>query len=346
MSNGRTANKRIWILRGLILLLIICAVIVLALLAGHLADDRQNAQLANSQQIFDKSAENVVIDEEKQITVNGKHYKLKEELETVLVMGVDDSDVQQDTETFLNSNQADFLLLIVVDHSTKSYTSVALNRDTMTKVPVLGVDGFFVEWKEEQLALAHTYGSGLRDSCENTVWAVSELLYQVPIEHYTALSMPAIGLANDAVGGVTVTIDDDFGDTDPTLVKGETIKLNAEQAEHFVRSRKGVSDQTNLNRMSRQKTYMSAWHKLALEEINKDSSFILTLLTLVSDYMVSDMTINELSDFANFMSEYTDNGVIDTKGEAVKGEEYMEYYVDEQDLQQIVLNLFYDQVEQ
>ncbi len=345
MSNGKTANKRMWLLRGIILLLIVCAVIVMSLLAGHLADNRQNAKLASSQQISDKSAENIVIDEEKLITVNGKQYKLKKDLETVLIMGVDEADVQQDSESFLNSNQADFLLLIVVDHSTKSYTSLALNRDTMTKVPVLGVDGFFVDWREEQLALAHTYGSGLKDSCENTVWAVSELLYQVPIEHYSALSMPAIGLANDAVGGVTVTIDDDFGDTDPTLVKGETVKLNAEQAEHFVRSRKGVSDQTNLNRMSRQKTYMSAWHKLAIAEINKDSSFILTLLALVSDYMISDMTINELSDFANVMTEYTDNGVVETKGEAVKGEEYMEYYIDEADLQEIVLSLFYDQAE-
>lgn len=346
MSDANTANKRMWFKRIIILILVVCAVIFLALLAAHLADNKQIEQLTDSQQTYDKSAENVIIDEEKSITVNGKEYKQKEDIEAVLIMGVDEADVQQDSESYLNSNQADFLLLVVVDHSTQSYTSIALNRDTMTKVPVLGIDGFFIDWKEEQLALAHTYGSGLEDSCENTVWAVSELLFQVPIEHYAALSMPAIGVANDAVGGVTVTIEDDFGDTDPTLVQGETVKLNAEQAEHFVRSRKGVSDQTNLNRMSRQKTYMSAWRKLALEAMEKDSSFVFTLLTLVSEYMVSDMTINELSDFANVMSEYADNGVVETEGEAVKGETYMEYYVDDSALQELVLDLFYDEITQ
>lgn len=346
MSDGRAANKKVRWKRMVILFAVVFAVIFLALLASDLADRKQVDKLNDSRQSYENSAENIVIDEEKSITVNGKEYKRREDVEAVLVMGVDEADVQKDSQSYLNANQADFLLLIVVDHDTLSYTSIALNRDTMTKVPVLGLDGAFIDWKEEQLALAHTYGSGLEDSCENTVWAVSELLFNVPIEHYVSLSMPAIGIANDAVGGVSVIIEDDFSDSDPTLVKGETIKLNAEQAEHYVRSRKGVSDQTNLNRMARQKTYLSAWHRLALEAMDKDNSFVFTLLTLVSEYMVSDMTINELSDLANDLSAYEDKGVVETVGEAVKGETYMEYYVDDNALQELVLGLFYDEVKQ
>ena len=44
-----------------------------------------------------------------------------------------------------------------------------------------------------QLALAHTYGSGEEDSCENTVLAVENLLYGVGIDHYVSLTMDGGG---------------------------------------------------------------------------------------------------------------------------------------------------------
>jgi LCP family protein required for cell wall assembly len=334
-----------WLKRGITLFLIICAASVGAIAAGKIADAKVNKQLTSSQQTDSKSAENIVMDTEKSITVNGKNYVLRDDVEAVLVMGVDEAAEQSDSETYLNTDQADFLMVVVIDETNKSYTSIAVNRDTMTKVPTLSLDGTFIGWKTGQIALAHTYGSGLEDSCENTVWAVSEFLYGIPIEHYSSFSIPAIGIANDAVGGVTVEIQDDFSDSDPSLVMGETVTLTAKQAETFVRSRKGVSDQTNINRMSRQKTFMAAWREQAIEKINTDSSFVLTLLGLVSDYMVSDMTINQLSDFANVFTEYTDNGVVDIEGESVKGETYMEFYVDDDLLRQTVLDLFYKEID-
>jgi LCP family protein required for cell wall assembly len=333
-----------WLKRGVILFLIVCASAAGAIAAGKVADAQMNKQTTNSQQTDNQSAENIIMDTEKSITVNGKNYTLRENIEAVLVMGVDEAAEQTDSETYLNTNQADFLLLVAVDNENKSYTSIAINRDTMTKVPTLSIDGYFIGWETGQLALAHTYGSGLEDSCENTVWATSEFLYGIPIEHYASFSIPAIGIANDAVGGVTVEIQDDFSDSDPSLVMGETVTLNAQQAESFVRSRKGVSDQTNINRMSRQKTFLSAWRNQAIEKINNDSSFVLTLMGLASDYMVSDMTVNELSDFANVFTEYTDNGTVDIPGESVKGERYMEFYPDDESLRQTVLDLFYDEV--
>lgn len=347
MPKMNTSERRVWFRRSILMALSVIAVVGLAYAAGKLADKSISAKNSESQQTEDSRSAESFIDEnteEKLITVNGKNYRLKDDLETVLIMGVDEAEVQQDSETYLNHNQADFLTVIVIDHSSKSYTSLALNRDTMTKIPTLGLDGEFIEWRDGQLALAHTYGSGLEDSCENTVLAVSEFLFQTPVDHYASLAMPSIGIVNDAVGGVTVTVEDDFGEADPTLVKGETVTLNAEQAEHFVRSRKGVSDQTNLNRMSRQKKYISLWKDKAVQRIKDDSNFVFSLLSVVSEYMVSDMSIDQLSDLANYVAEYKDNGTLETAGESVKGDEFMEYYVDDGDLQEKVLTLFYDEV--
>ena len=49
------------------------------------------------------------------------------------------------------------------------------------------------------------------------------------------------------VDGVTVTIEDDFPDSD-TLIKGQTVTLHGKDAERFIRERKTVADGLNENR--------------------------------------------------------------------------------------------------
>ena len=72
------------------------------------------------------------------------------------------------------------------------------------------------------------------------------------------VNMSAIEVVNDMVGGVTVTIEDDFPDSD-TLIKGQTVTLHGKDAERFIRERKTVADGLNENRMSRQAQYEEAF---------------------------------------------------------------------------------------
>ena len=60
------------------------------------------------------------------------------------------------------------------------------------------------------------------------------------------------------------------------------------------------------------------------------------------EYLVSDCTIDQLSRMIQRMGSYTYEGTVSLKGEAVKGAEFMEYYVDEQALQQLVVEVFYE----
>lgn len=340
-SKGRKSP----VFKLLVVSAVLCATAAAVYVLGELAERKVNKELNDSQQA-DSSAENIVVDENERSTikVNGKTYALKENIETVLLMGVDNDGTVESTETYRNDDVADFLLVVVLDHSDGSYKSLAINRDTMAKVPVLGVTGTLLNWMDGQISLAHTYGSGTEDSCRNQVRAVSELLYQQNIAHYASFDIPAVGIANDAVGGVTVTIEDDFGEERPDMAVGTTVKLNAEQAELFVRGRATVADKTNVNRMSRQKTYIKAWRELALKKLDSDSNFFFDLLGMTSDYMVSDMTINQLSDFANQVAAYEDKGTFDIAGTSQKGEKYMEFIYDESALQQQVLDLWYDEL--
>ncbi len=276
---------------------------------------------------------------------NGQGYVYNENLTTLLIIGVDDPELVE-YETARNTAQADLLLLAVFDSEKKTCTILQLNRDTMSDVPTLDKEGNYVGLVNEQLALAHTYGNGLEKSCENTVYAVSNFLYGIGIDNYFSLTMDAVPILNDLVGGVTVTIEDDFTGVDDSLVKGETVTLTAENVEHFVRARSGMKeDKTNLNRMKRQRTYMVGLVSALKKAINEKEGFVLEAYNAIAESLVTDCTVNQLSDYAERFSGYTMNEIQTPEGEAKKGEEFMEFYVDEEALKELVVKTFYTPVE-
>ena len=101
---------------------------------------------------------------------NGGWYARRNDLETVLLMGLDKY-AETEESNYLNNEQSDFLMLLVINKETGACTPIQLNRDTMTKIQILGVRGDVAGTFTGQLALAHTYGSGERDSCLNTTEA-------------------------------------------------------------------------------------------------------------------------------------------------------------------------------
>ena len=146
----------------------------------------------------------------------------------------------------------------------------------------------FEELREDYFS--HAYGETAEENCENTAWAVSRLLANIPIDGYLALDMGGIAALNDALGGVTVTLEEDFSALDPQMVRGATIALQGKQAETFVRGRTGVGDGTNAARMKRQKAFMQKAGDLIAEGLERDSGFAGTLLDALSGHMTMNVT--------------------------------------------------------
>ena len=280
---------------------------------------------------------------EKAVTYyNGQGYVKRESIETVLLIGLDKFEAAVPAEgSYKNNQQSDFLLLLILDHENRSYTALHINRDSMAEIPTLGVGGVDTGTVTGQLALAHTYGDGKILSCRNTVSAVSGFLYGAEIDHYVSLTMDAVAFVNDLVGGVTVTVMDDFSGVDPTLVKDTDVTLTGEQALTYVRARGSLEDSTNVHRMERQRQYLHALHQKAKELEAVDESFLIDALFDVSVYLVSDCTVNQLSDLGNDLLEYSGGDIRTIEGEAVKGEEFMEFYADEDALRELMLELLY-----
>ena len=101
--------------------------------------------------------------------------------------------------------------------------------------------------------------------------------------------------------------------------------------------------------MERQNIFLSSWQKQADDKMEQDSGFAMSLVFALSDYMVSDMSANKLSDFANMLRDYEDLGTIKTVGETLEegdGREFREYHVDMDDLQRKVIAVFYEEVKE
>lgn len=276
------------------------------------------------------------------LSYNGKEYTQREDLDTVLVMGLDKFGATEDPDQYRNNQQSDFMMLLVVDRDAKTYSALHLNRDTMTEIPILGVTGSKAGSFEGQLALAHTYGTGGKDSCRNAVEAVENLLHGVTIDHYVSMTMDAVAELNDLAGGVKVEILDDFSGIDPDLIKGQTVTLQGQQALTYVRTRKGMEDSSNLRRMERQRQYLTALREQVEKKNQEDPNFSAKAMNRVANYLISDCTGNQLSLMSQRLADYTFVEVEALSGKAVKGEEFMEFYVDEDSLMETVIRMFFE----
>ena len=276
----------------------------------------------------------------KTIVRNGLEYFPRQDITVMLVMGIDQSGPVQDSGYYRNEGAADVVMLLIFDEEAKDYSILYLNRDTMLTMPVLGIDGLPAGNNFGQLALSHTFGNGLERSCENVKKTVSDFLYGLQIDYYVSMNMDAVSLLNDLVGGVTVEVTEDFSAVDPTIGMGE-VKLMGRQAINYVRTRKGVGDQLNLTRIQRQKEYIVGFVDALQKKYDDNANAVLSMYADVKPYLVTDCSPKTVSTLLSKYASYTLGEVVSPAGENVMGEEYFEFYVDEENLKELVLHLFY-----
>ncbi|MBR5126034.1 MAG: LCP family protein [Oscillospiraceae bacterium] len=276
----------------------------------------------------------------KTIERNGVKYFPRQDITVIMVLGIDKYGVVEPSGSYNNDGDADMVALLIFDETNKTVSAVCLNRDTMLEMPVLGIGGRQAGTIYQQLTLAHTYGSGLEDSCENMKTTVSNFLNGLHIDYYFSMNMDAISILNDAVGGVTVNVTDDFSNLDPSITMGE-VTLQGQQAINFVRTRKGLGDQLNISRMERQRAYINGFMDALQEKLEKSDSFALNTYSRISPYIVTDISSNAFNGILQRYSDYELKEIVSPEGENVHGSEYMEFYVDEEALDDLILRSFY-----
>lgn len=263
-------------------------------------------------------------------------------LTNVLLIGVDWTEQAQRASARYDG-QADFLLLLSFDREKKTVASLQLDRDIMTPIRIYGPFGDYAGVRTAQLCLSYAYGDSAAENRENAVWAASKLLGGVPIDAAVALDMDSISLLNDALGGVTVTLEEDFSALDPAMTPGTALTLQGKQAEYFVRGRMGVGEGTNAARMRRQRVFMQQAEALLSQRLNEDMNFAGALLDTLSGHMTTDAQRGWLINLAYASRAYTRLDTAALAGShAVGADGFMEFHADQDALDSLLASLFFE----
>ena len=119
------------------------------------------------------------------------------------------------------------------------------------------------------------------------------------------------------------------------------VTLNGKQAVSYVQSRKDVGDQLNTTRMKRQNEYIESFIQAFREKTENSEKLSLDIYNALTPYMVTDCTDSTLTSLVSKFSEYPLMEVISPEGTNKKGDQYMEFHLDDQKLDDLILHLYY-----
>ncbi len=283
--------------------------------------------------------------QEGDVRYQGVHYRYNEDILTFLFLGIDKMTEVKPVKNGIDGGQSDAIFLLVLNPHSKEMSVIGIPRDTMTDIDVYDKEGFFQKTALGQLTLQHGYGDGATVSCERSMKAVAKLFYNLPIHGYCSVNMGAIPLLNDAVGGVELVALEDVIYT--KIKKGDTILLKGMDAYYYLHNRDTKSPESAGRRLERQKQYLTAYAAVALEALKSDITLPVTLYNKLSKYMVTDISLDEISYLAVQAAGYhfDSENMYSLEGEVVMGDRYEEFYIDETALYELILKVFYEEVE-
>lgn len=314
-------------------------------------DIATSALVESADDISQEEKQEATVWQEDWIRYNGKVYEYNDKLMTFLVMGIDKQGEVSESKSATDGGQADAIFLVVANPDEKKLSLIGINRDTMVDINAVDVYGNQTQATAyAQIAVQHGYGDGKELSCQLMEEAVSNLFYQLPINGYVSVNMGAIPELNDAVGGVSLTAIEDVYTSSNKQTKlvsqGEQIDLQGNDAYIYVRYRNKEEFESARLRLARQKQYLEGFLNQAKIETKKNLTLPVSVYQKLSKYMVTNITVDEISYLATEYVGYDmdSNGIYTLEGETKMGEKHEEFYPDEDALIDLMIQVFYQEV--
>lgn len=269
------------------------------------------------------------------IRYNGADYAYNKDITTMLFMGIDQ---ESDSHTI---GRSDTMFLVLLDESDESITLLHISRNTMCDVEMLNEAGDTLMLSEMQITLQYTYGDGDHLSCELSSEAVSRLLYDIPVDYYLAMELDGIDSIVSDLGGISMSMNADYTYIDEAFVEGATVIMTGEQVESFVRYRDMNDTGGDEARVQRQELFLQAFLQTLNTKTNGSTTKMLSVWDGMSAYCHTDLYTDVIESLMSY--EVTDE-IYDVPGETVLNGTYDEYYVDEEALQALLIDLLYIEV--
>lgn len=331
------------------LAIIVAVVIVLAALGGFLAaklvskkdaipGEKTNTDPASSNSSGTSDQEKMTNDDvwDGSVKIDGVKYVRNRDLTSILFLGIDYGGDQSLEEVAGTGGRSDTIMLLILDNESETTKLLAISRDTMTEVDVYKPNGDYAYSGVMHLTLQYSFGDSPRRSCYLTKKTVSELLFDTQIDGTFAMTLEGLRIIVDGMGGLTLTIPEDYTMIDSRYTKGATVTMNGEEAERFVRYRDSSVTGSNEERVNHQMWLITEVLKTLRGKIGL--SRVEQLLELAEDYITSDLDADTLKKLMSYPMEET---TYTLPGEVTEGAAHDEFYVDRLALRDLILELFY-----
>ena len=281
----------------------------------------------------------VTYDEGKTVEYNGVTYTLNENIVTVAAIGIDREAFGLEDDKIGTAGQADFILIAALDLKSGLVSPILIPRDTLVDVDQYTTDGQYVGVDRMQICLSFAYGDGAGTSSRNVLTSAQRVLYGIPVHLYGVLDLDGIPALNDAIGGVSVTLPEDFKGKSA----GQRIMLQGMDAESFVRSRDTERMDSDTPRRARQIAYLNAYVSKVTSAAIRDFGIIRNLYTTAMDYAFTNISLSRLTYMGTTLLSKGLNiaDVTTLAGKLQPGDPYAEYILDEQAAFETVLHVFY-----
>ena len=247
--------------------------------------------------------------------------------QNILILGVDKNPDGNDP---FSNTRSDTIILVNIDPKHRSINAISIPRDS--KVYIAGDYGI------QKINSAHAYGGVelTKKTVENTLG--------VKVDRYIAVNSEAVIHLVDILGGVPVYVEKDMfyhdysGKLNVRLPKGNHV-LNGQQAEGYLRFRKdGLGD---IGRTSRQQWFL----RNLLTQLQTPATItkIPEILNLINEYVKTDMSMYEISNFAAMAKDFNlDNVEVATLPGAPSKKGSISYWIlDPEQTQELVDRLIY-----
>lgn len=282
---------------------------------------------------------------EGRIRYMGENYDYNTDIMTFLFMGIDSRDEKvHATQEAYQGGQADTIFLLILNPHNKRMQLIAIDRNTMAEVERYGEQDAYMDTIITQICVQHGFGDGTVKSAERMKKAVSKVFSDLPITGYCAIHMSAIPKINDLVGGVTLQVMEDIKELGADLKAGETKCLTGQEAYWYLRDRNENEFASAAQRLQRQKQYMTSFVAQAKQAFKQDTSLPVNVFNTLTDYMTTDVTLEEATYLGSEAVNYSfdENSMLSVPGETRQGDSYEEFYIDEEGLQRLIIDVFYE----
>ena len=357
-------KKWVRVIRNILLVLVSIALIIVLVVLG-LRYKGKRSLMENTRDLpaidLSVSSDGVVVQQvsdetedaprqlkEGEVIYKDKLYAYNRDVICMLIMGIDKKGELSEAKDGIDGGQADALFLLILNPHNKIYSVLTINRNTMTDIDVFDRDGNFVGTRPAQITLQHGYGDGKEVSCERQIRTVSRFMHNIPIHTYAAINIAAIPALNDAIGGVDVTALEDIKHGKTDIKAGTEVHLMGEDARNYVQYRDVNVYASNDARFARQKQYLAAYVQKGRELLKSNPGLGVDLYNIATDYMVTDIDVSRVTYMTTEFLGYTMNekGIMTVPGKLEQGVNFEEFYADDEAVKDLVVELFYEPVEE